>query len=446
MTEETAGRLLARVLSAAGVGAAYGRPLPGLPVHVVADPGVALTLAHAHRAVHATPAVAHLGEGTVVVTGARPESAGPGSPPSLPAGRVVVEDTATLAAMVTPVVQAVAADGLVVQMDLDFDAPAPANSSLEVPLVDAGWQEADDDLVAALAAAKRIVVLAGPGVVAAREVGGLHALAAAGRLGVLNTWGAKGVFHWQSPHHWATVGLQERDFELGGLPTADLVLAVGIDEREAPLRLWAPYPHRVVAPASLAALAGGWRGATSSFTELPPLRPRLAEVTQAGWSSSATPLVPSLVTRHYAQVAGGAGLVAADAGRAGYWVARTFATTRLGGASVPAGVVGGWAAACVLVARLVDPLRRAVAVVDGPLDGRSRAVLEEAARGGVAVGVEAWADGGDELGPEAHRARLEELTTAGGVATLATDGRQLAEMTGVAGPVRAWTDDIQYPQ
>jgi hypothetical protein len=359
---------------------------------------------------------------------------------------VVVDDAAALAAAAPAVGQAIATSGLVLQLDLDLDAPVASRSLLALPPVADVWQETDGDVVADVAAAKRIVVLAGPGVVAQRAVGGLHALATAGRLGVLNTWGAKGVFHWQSPHHWATVGLQELDFELGGLPGADLVLAVGIDEREAPSRLWAQYPHRVVAPASLAPLAAGWRGVVPSFTEMPPLRPRLADVTQAGWASTTTPLVPSLVTRHYAQAVGDGGLVAADAGGAGFWVARTFATTRLGGASVPAGAVGGWAAACVLVARLVNPLRRAVAVVDGPLDDLTRAAVDEGARGGVAVGVEAWEEDGEDLGAESHRTRLEELTAVGGVVTLATDVHQLGEMVNVAGPVRAWTNDIQYPQ
>jgi hypothetical protein len=414
-------------------------------VQVVSDPGVALLLAHAHRAVHATPAVAHLGEGTVVVTGASPEAvAGPA--PTLPNARVVVADAAALAAAAPAVAQAIATSGLVLQLDLDLDTPVASRSHLAPPAVTEGWQEPDDDVVAGVAAAKRIVVLAGPGVVAQRAVGGLHALAAAGRLGVLNTWGAKGVFHWQSPHHWATVGLQELDFELGGLGGADLVLAVGIDEREAPSHLWAQYPHRVVTPASLGALAAGWRGTVPSFSDMPPLRSQLASVTQAGWASTATPVVPSLVTRHYAQVVGDGGLVAADAGRAGFWVARTFATTRLGGASVPAGAVNGWATGCVLVAGLVNPLRRAVAVVDGPLDDLSRAVLDEAARGGVAMGVEVWEDGGEELGPEAHCGRLEDVIANGGVVTLATDGRQIDEMVAVAGRVRAWTNDIQYPK
>ncbi len=256
MTEDTAGRLLARILSAAGIGAAYGRPLPGLPVRAVSDPGVALMLAHAHRSVHTTPAVAHLGGGTVVVTGLSPE-AERGSPPALPTARVVVKDAAALAAVAASVGPAVTDSGLVLQLDLDLDTPGAAPTQLDLGPAAGGWQAADDDVVADAAAANRIVVLAGPGVVAAGAVGGLHALATAGRLGVLNTWGAKGVFHWQSPHHWATVGLQELDFELGGLGGADLVLAVGIDEREAPPRLWARYPHRVVAPASLDAVAAG---------------------------------------------------------------------------------------------------------------------------------------------------------------------------------------------
>jgi hypothetical protein len=448
MTEWTAGRALARVLSLAGIGAAYGRPLPGLPVRVVSDPAVAWLLAQAHRAVHATPAVAHLGEGTVVVPAASPPGASPGSSPPLPPVRLVVTDAATLAAVAPSLAEAAAATGLVLQLDLDPDAPAltpPSSLSPAGPVAGGAWREADLALAADVAAAGRVVLLAGPGVVARHAVGGLHALAAARRLGVLNTWGAKGVFHWQSPHHWATVGLQEYDFELGGLADADLVVAAGIDEREAPPRLWARYLHRVVAPEDLSVLAAGRPGPVQAFAEVPPLRSMLAAVTQAGWASSATPLAPSLVTRHYAEAMGDAGLVAADAGNAGYWVARTFGTSRLGAVFVPAGTVGGWATACVLVARLVDPLRRALAVVDGPLDDLSVAVVEEAARGGVALGVEAWQEGGEEVGPDAHRARLAELVWSGGTVTLATDRRQLDEMVAVAGPVRAWTDDIQYP-
>jgi hypothetical protein len=280
-------------------------------------------------------------------------------------------------------------------------------------------------------------------------VGGLRALAAAGRLGVLNTWGAKGVFHWQSRHHWATVGLQTRDFELGGVPGADLVLAVGVDEHEAPRRLWGVGgPVREVAPEELGPLAERWPVAAGDLPDVPPLRERLAAVTQVGWTAAGTPLMPSRVTRHYAQVLGESGLVAADPGTAGYWIARTFATTRLGTVLVPAVPMEGWAPACVLVARLLTPLRQGLAVVDGGVGERGRAVLAEASRLGVGIGVEAWDPDAEPCDAAHHLERLDALVSGapGTVPSrLATDPRQLGEMVDAAGPVRAWTGDERLP-
>jgi hypothetical protein len=154
--------------------------------------------------------------------------------------------------------------------------------------------------------------------------------------------------------------------------------------------------------------------------------------------------MPSRVTRHYAQVLGGSGLVAADPGTAGYWVARTFATTRLGSVLVPSVPLEGWAAACVLVARLVAPLRPALAVVDGGLGERGNAVLAEAWRSGVGIAVEAWDEAAAPVDAEHHLARLGELVAGdpgAALGTVATDPRQLAEMVDAAGPVRAWTGD-----
>ena len=439
----TAGPLLARVLAAAGTGAAYGRPLDGLPVTEVRDPVVAVLLAHAHRAVHGVPAAAHLGDGTLVVPGLSPAG---GPDPTLPSATVVAEDAAALAALPPVLAQGAQGEGVRVEVRVDPGVPWGAGT-IATPSPAAAWVEPDDEVVEEVARAGHVVVLVGPGVVARRAVGGLRAVAAAGRLGVLNTWGAKGVFHWQSRHHWATVGLQARDFELGGLAEADLVLAVGVDEREAPRRLWAPGSRpavRVVPAEALGPLAERWPRAPGAFPELPPLRQRLAAVTQAGWTAKTTPLMPSLVTRHYAQVLGDGGLVAADAGTAGYWVARTFATTRLGSALVPAAPIAGWAAACVLVARLASPLRPALAVVDGGPDERTRAVVAAAQRLGVSIGLEEWDEAEEPSDAADHLARLADLVHGGlGTvsATLSTDPRQLDEMIGVAGPVRAWTGD-----
>jgi hypothetical protein len=435
----TAGSLLARVLAAGGIGAAYGHPLAGVSVTEVTDPAVAVLLAQAHRAVHGVAAAAHVGDGTLVVPGPRP-----GGHPNA-AGTVVVDEAETLRGLAPLLAERLGGDGVRLQLRIDLAGPAP-DGPVAHPVPAENRAEFLEAMVRDLAGASRVAVLAGPGVVERQAVGGLHAIAAAGRLGVLNTWGAKGVFQWQSRHHWATVGLQARDFELGGIPESDLVLAVGVDERESPRHLWRRgVPVLEVAPEALGPLAERWPVASRDFPEMPPLRERLAAVTQAGWTTDGTPLMPSLVTRHYAQILGESGLVAADPGTAGYWVARTFATTRLGSVQVPAAAVEGWAAACVLAARLVTPLRPALAVVDGGLGEQGSAVLAEAARQGVGIGVEAWDEEAEPCAAGTHLARLEDLVSpvpsAHVQSTLATDPRQLGEMVEVAGPVRAWTGD-----
>ena len=306
------------------------------------------------------------------------------------------------------------------------------------------WVEPDDGVLERLAAADRPLVLVGPGVAEPAYVPGLHALAAAGSLGVLNTWGAKGVFVWRSRHHWGTVGLQARDFELGGVADADLVLAAGLDDRESPPALWRRDEAVVeVAPGSLGPLAERWGRPREELT-VPPLMSGLAAVTQAGWTVESAPLPPTRVTRDYGVTLGSRGLVAADPGTAGYWVARTFATTSLGGAVVPARAgARGLAAACVVVARLRAPQRPALAVVDGPApDPATAEVVEAGERLGVAVPVECWDPDAPALDAEAHLGRLRGAVLADRSAVLpvATDPTQLDRMVEVAGPVVAWRD------
>lgn len=313
------------------------------------------------------------------------------------------------------------------------------------------------EVVARLAAAERPVVLAGPGVVREHAVEGLRALAAAGSLGVLNTWGAKGVFEWTSPHHLATAGLQALDFELGGLVGADLIVATGIDEAET-LAEWRLAPVIEVAPVDLTAVADRWSRPRQEIA-VPELRTELARVTQAGWTATAGPLPPTRITRAYREALGPDGLVAADPGIAGYWVARTFPTSGVGRAIVPAETgTAGFAVACAAVARLLDPRRPVLVALDGAgaprpdqattraldpagptgLDPATARILETAASLGLAVGVEVWSADGDVLDADAHAARLQQLLAVGGVATLGTDPTQLVEMVEIAGPVVAW--------
>lgn len=445
MQTHSAARVLSWSLAAAGVSVAYGQPLGELPVTDVADPRVAILLSGAHRAVNGTVAIAHIGHGELVIVGPRSVPEFRGAKESgdwrdqLPSGRMVIDDPVALFEL-GPVIRAAGeSDGMC--LDLRIDLASQVVPQAMAAQVTGAWEEPDSDLVEELAGTSRVVVVAGPGVVDQQCVGDLRALAAAGRFGVLNTWGAKGVFHWQSRHHLATAGLQEWDFDLGGLPEADLVLGVGLDYREAPAHLWEQFPHRIIAPAALGPLAEHMDG-SGAFPDVPQLRNRLAAVTQAGWAPGITPLKPSLVTRHYAEVLGRGGVVAADSGVAGFWVARTFSTTQLGTVFVPSGATSGWASACVLVARLSDPLRPGLAVIDGPIDEMTQAVLDGAARLGVRIGIEVWQADGQILDAEAHVARLVGLIAHfGGQATLATDDRQLDEMTDAAGPVRAWLND-----
>jgi acetolactate synthase-1/2/3 large subunit len=290
--------------------------------------------------------------------------------------------------------------------------------------------------IEAIDVAERPIVLAGPGVLQG-AVDGLRAVAERANLGVLNTWGAKGIFDWRSPHHLATVGLQAWDFERGGLGEADLIVTTGLDEREA-LGDWRLAPSVDVEPPFLAEVAAHIASREREIL-VPPLRADLAAVTQAGWERTGAPLPPTKVTQHYSQVLGNGGLVAADPGMAGYWVARTFATQQLGGAQVTADPQAqGFAVACCTVARQADPGRAVLAVVDH-IDDATALALETADRLGVSVPVEVWSDDGDALGAEAHRARLQALVHDGGQATIATDPTQLDEMLAVAGPIVAWT-------
>lgn len=356
--------------------AVYGLPLPGVPV-VPVPVELAPLFATAHRLVHRLPASAHLADGSLL------------------------------------------------------HAVGPA--------LDGEWSLPAAEVIDAVRRADRPVVLAGPGVVHARSVPGLHGLAAAAHLGVLNTWGAKGVFDWRSRHHLATGGLQERDFELGGLAEADLIVAVGIDPAEAAGDSWRLAPVVEVEPDQLSPLSEHWTRPMRPIA-VPPLRAGLATVTQEGWASEATPIAPTRATKHLAEVISSGGLLAADAGLAGYWVARTFATTALGTVVVPAIPEAGLAIACAAVARLRQPARPVLAVVDGPLSDRDAQVLEAAAVVGAPVAVEAWHAEGDLLSPGDHRERLGELVRASAptVATLALDPHQLGRMLDVAGPVVAW--------
>ena len=413
-------------LARAGVAQLYGRPLAGLPVVAMASQQASLA-ARAHQRVYLERAAAHLGGGRLWL------------PPTWPAGgpgaSVVLGGPEDLG----PLEEAVSGGGeveLVVAADLASPGRPPPGAGEP-----AGPAAPGDQVLEAVGRADRVAVLAGPGVLSGGGLAGLHQLAAAGGLGVLNTWGAKGVFDWRSHHHWATTGLQRDDFALGGLAEVELVLACGLDQLESPPERLALAPTLEVVPAALAPLAEAWPHPRGSPLPPPPLRERLGRVTQAGWGRRGTPLAPSRVTLAYSRILGPRGLVAAEPGTAGFWVARTLPTTGVGSVQVPADAsVPGLAAACCLVARLRQPARAVLCACDSPVTEEVLAVVEQARSLGVELAVEAWGVEGPALGPEEHEARLAAVAVGaeGGLLAMATDPGQMEEVLDAAGPVVAW--------
>jgi hypothetical protein len=416
------GQLLERALRASGIDAIYGRPLPGVRVTEVKDEAIALLLATAHEQVNHRSALVHLGDGMLVRAD------------HLENEVVVIESVEDIVGL--PMMNEVHGRSLKLSLDpesLVADVmPLPSNLSSR-------WELPEQHEIRTIRDSLRPIVLAGPGVVTHQAQASLHAFAVGASVGVLNTWGAKGVFDWRSRHHLATVGLQARDFELGGLADADLIVATGIDFDEAPGDKWQIAPVVTLDPTSLGPLAESLHRPHQPL-EPPPLRARLAAVTQQGWSRSSGPLAPSRVTLHYSQCLTGGGLVTADAGLPGFWVARTFSTTELGATSVPARPNAGTAIASVIVARRSRPWRPALAVTDGPIDDELETLLEVAASLGVGVGVEVWDPGGPALSADDHLDRLRGLAVTSGqeVVRLRTDPGQLDHMLEAAGPIIAW--------
>ncbi len=276
-------------------------------------------------------------------------------------------------------------------------------------------------------AGPRTLVVAGPGVLHAGAIGvtGLRALAAMTGAPVVNTFGAKGVLRWDDPAHAGTAGLQRDDFSLAGVPDADLVVTTGLDPDEARGLFLDPARTIDVPPAHLRFAAGGWPPPAA-----PPARPelyaRLAAVVGPMYAGEGHPVPPPRAAAALA----GRGLVVADPGPAGFWVARTFPTTEPGSVIVPARPSPGFAVAAAMVAALEG--RAAVAVTTGPLGGVSLGLLDIARSHALPVVLQVWSESGDR--PAAADAAGRSV-----VESVAVDWSVLESLVAVAGPVVAWT-------
>lgn len=432
MTPVSGVDVLADALRSARVTAVFGAELDGIAVHITRDEVAAALTTAFSRVMPGERAAQHVGRGTLRF--------GAGEP-------TVSVNIRTLEEIHTVVADAANGTGttdVVFDVDLDHDAGLDVAGGLVSSTPDDTWGLSDDGAIDAIERSERPLGLAGPGVLANGQVASLRQFTLAANLGMLNTWGAKGVLHWQSAHHLATIGLQTEDFRLSGFADADLVVTSALDVRESPPRRWQIGAAEIVdiAPNRLAATAEALRRPHLPIA-MPPLRDRLAAVTVEGWNADTSPPMPSGLTRIYAETVAGTGTVFADPGIAGFFAARTTGTARPGGVVVPAdGSQQGFAVAAAIVSALVQPWRRVVAAVDDPLPPLIELLIDSARACSLPLVVDVWADDGLRLPAAEHRCRLRGAFLSGGVHVerIATDRSQLDRYLDAAGPIIAWLD------
>lgn len=286
-----------------------------------------------------------------------------------------------------------------------------------------------------------MVVLAGPGVIDEGAIDGLRSFAAAGDLGVANTWGAKGVFAWDSPHHLGTCGLQERDFELLGFAHADAIVTTGIDPDESPYEGIALAPVFEIPPADLERFAGRVRASGEPIPN--DLYARLAAVAQPGYAQTKVPLHPARAVADLGALLPPGGLLTADPGLTGLWVARVFPTPALAPGEARRVVVPARRAPGIAARLAIDAARAgrpAVAVTMAPIDDATAAAISSAHDDAVALVVVVWDETARLSSVEEHRERVGAALAGARAAIVhvpvALDDTAL--LIEAAGPVVAW--------
>ena len=430
--QPTAADLIAAALIELGVTRVFGREFPadasGLDNVPVEDADLALLLADVDGRVNNRFGAAFI-DGSILHVSSQP--GGPASTRTVGTPEGACAAIAALNDEFQPMT-------LALYLDLDLRAPVDAEG-----LDDLGQPR--DEVVVTLSPALAdlsIVAVVGPGVVRSGHVAGLVEVAQRGGIGVFNTFGAKGVFRWDSPLHFGTIGLQERDLDLASLAEYDIVITSGLDPHELPPGALADFVVQDVAPWQLPALLADWPRARRDPGERPPLYSTISSIVTPMYERDGAPLAPPRAALQLAGAGPDNAVVAADAGLAGFWIARTFPTGTPGSAVVPAYRQPGFAAAAALVARLDG--RSCVGITDGPLDEASDLVLEAARSMSVPVALQVWGDGDTDA--ERHL----EVTQAGfaigasesgsveRIDHIGVDGTCLQPLVDSLGSISAW--------
>ncbi len=350
---------------------------------------------------------------------------------SQPAGRSPVHSVASaeeLLAALALVSPTRAPSTLAIHLDLDLDEPV--SDDLVAPESERAVLLCLDESISDMT----IAVVVGPGVVRAGAVEGLGLFADQLGVSVFNTWGAKGVFRWDDPRHGGTIGLQALDLVLAGIDGADIVITSGLDRDELGDDL-AGFTVQDVEPANLAALAAHWT--RRPHVGRPPLYDALAAVTVPAYEDDSVPLTAARAALHLSGVVLDGGIVVADPGLAGFWVARAFPTGKPDTVFVPALACDGFAAAASLLSAIDG--RPCLAVTDA-FDPTTEAVLGLAETLSLGATVQVWGDDGGSISTAADHVELCSTQLSSPSVRIDDVPVRLdpTVLTAVAGPISAW--------
>ena len=176
--------------------------------------------------------------------------------------------------------------------------------------------------------------------------------------------------------------------------------------------------------------------------EPPALYRQLSAALADRYTSDDVPLAPARAAADLSATLPDGGLVAADPGPAGLWIARSFPTLVPGSVIVPAARQPGFAAAAALVAALAG--RPAIAVTTDPVDPTPMPCCALAEAWAQPLVLEVWGGDGPLERAEDHAELIRSaLTRSAGDRSVVridlpvelSDTRILVE---VAGEVAAW--------
>jgi thiamine pyrophosphate-dependent acetolactate synthase large subunit-like protein len=423
----TVGDLLGEGLRTLGVTRVWGAPIdelgdhPGLDLIRVDDPGLSCLLADADGRVNGRHGVAAV-PGGILHLSSKP--GGTAYPRTIESAEELVEALAELGGRDVP-------ETVALHLSLDLDEPVADELRTRRDEV-TGVVMTLDPMFADL----DLAFVVGPGVVRSRNDDAARRFATSAGAPLVGSAGAKGIFRWDSPFDGGTIGLQERDLALTGVTGADVVIASGIDPDEIPLTSLGPVVQEVD-PWQLPALTARWTGTRRPPEDRTPLVAAMSSALTPRYESTAAPLDAARAALHLSGAAPDGGVVCAEAGWAGFWIARAMPTGIPGSVVVPGTRQEGAAAAMALAARLAG--RPAVAVSDA-MSETTAAVMELARSLAVGLAVQEWGPSGarattDEHASQTMRDFTSDVVVARSIAVATDDLDAIVE---AAGPVVAW--------